>query len=80
MTFSKNPRRGVYYDGELIEGEFFDENSVLRLAQKFGVGEIRIKVDDGEFVNRTFNIVGVLKTPRRNLYIVQKSYTLKVRG
>jgi len=80
VTFSENGGRALYYDGDLIDGEFFDEANVLRLAQRQGVAQMRIKVNKGEVINETVNIIGVLKTPRRNQYIIQKEYKVKVKG
>ena len=80
VTFSENGRRAEYYEGELIDGEFFDEFDVIRLAEQDGVGLYRIKVNPGERIDNTVTLIGVLKTPRRNRYIVQKSYQLSIRG
>jgi MORN repeat protein len=80
VTFSENSKRAQYYDGELIEGEFFDEFDVIKLANLEGVGLYRIKVNPGDRINNTVTLIGVLKTPRRNSYIVQKSFQLSIRG
>ena len=80
VTFSKNPKRAVYFDGVLIDGEYFDEDNSLRLAQRNGKAQLRVRVNEGEYLNKTVNIIGVMKTPRRNQYIVEKSYTIKVQG
>lgn len=78
VTFSKNPRRADYYFGELIDGKFFQPYSLEKLPEKNGVAYYTIKPPPGIFIMRKINVVGKLKTSRRNLLIKQKTVNLAI--
>ena len=80
VTFDKNAKRAEYFIGELKDGKYLDELSMIRIPIYNGVGQLTYTPPPGIFVMEKLNIVGKLKTTRGNFLIREKTFNLAIEG
>lgn len=78
IYFTKERKRAEYFEGELTNGKFMNDQ-LLKLETNDGYAYMRFAPPaPGTFTMRKLNIVGNMKTPNGNSYIVVKPYNLAI--
>ena len=77
VFFDKNPGRGTYYLGELIEGKYLSYR-LEKLERTNYRGQFILKPPPGAMIMEKLTFIGEFKTATGNKYIVQKDFNLAI--
>ena len=77
VYFDKNPGRGTYYLGELLEGKYLSYR-LEKLERSNYRGQFILEPPPGAVILEKLSFVGEFKTPTGNKYIVQKNFNLAI--
>jgi hypothetical protein len=75
-----NYKEVEFYNGELADGNCFDESKIFRIPIKNGKGNMLFKILPNTYIMERFNIIAKVKSNIGNYFIVTTSYNVAIKN